>query len=555
MKKLYLAALLSSLFINLHAQTYSWAKREGLYEYDYGYGITTDNAGNVYTAGKYEMNANFSGTILPWQGNHDIFLAKYSPSGALTWITTAGGPSGDYAEGVACDGSNYVYIAGEIEGPKDTIKFQTSPTTTSSPVTLITRASNDVFVAKYDLNGNLLWARSAGAYQNDKALAVTYDNSGNVYICGFFNDTAYFGTSTTIYGAGGNDIFVAKYDASGTFQWVKHAGSAGRDEAKSIKCDAAGNVYICGLFSGSITMGTFTLTSPGSYYDAFIAKYAPDGTVLWAQNAGGSFDDVAWSMVLDNAGKVYITGEFNASANFGSHTLTTSGNADVFVACYDPATGSALWAKSAGGTLIDRARGIGSDGTNLFITGQFGSTASFGGHTVTAADSSDIFFAGLDNSGNFTWASSVGGPADSVETLGYESGNAICAEPSGNVYATGSLLTGGVFGTTTVGQYSRTDMFITKLLMVGADVPETNASQNIRIYPNPTTGSFDLQILNTLQSHPSLVKIYNVVGQEIDSRQVLAGDNEIDMSGNEKGVYFIEVQTEETTVREKIIIQ
>ena len=427
MKKVYSFIAASALFISLQAQNFDWAKREGQYAYDYGYGITTDNNGNVYVAGKYEeVGANFSGTILPCQGNHDIWVAQYGSDGTLNWIRTSGGFSGDYAWGVACDNS-FVYIAGEIEGDTANITF------VGSPITLKCISSNDIFVAKYDLNGNLIWARSAGGYNYEKALSVTYDNAGNIYICGLYRDPVTFGGTTTInpVTVGQNDIFVAKYDTNGTFLWVQHAGGAGRDEAKSIKCDAAGNVYICGMYStGTFAFGTTNLTSKGNF-DIFLAKYSSAGVLQWVKTAGGDYDDVAWSMTMDNVGKLYIGGEFNAYAVFGAIPLTTSGNADVFVACYD-ASGTVQWAKSAGGTLNDRARGIGCDGSNIFITGQFGGTANFGSTALTAADSSDIFFASLDNSGNFIRGSSVGGVADTYEPLGYESGIAICAEASGD---------------------------------------------------------------------------------------------------------------------------
>src|SRR3954464_6506462 len=116
MKKVYSIVVFFALAVSLQAQIFDWAKREGKYAYDYGYGITTDNNGNVYAAGKYEeVNADFSGTLVPCQGNHDIWLAQYSSTGTLNWIRTAGGSSGDYAWGVACDNTS-VYIAGEIEG-------------------------------------------------------------------------------------------------------------------------------------------------------------------------------------------------------------------------------------------------------------------------------------------------------------------------------------------------------------------------------------------------------------------------------------------------------
>jgi hypothetical protein len=470
MKKIIL--ILSLFCVALQAQTFQWAKREGLWAYDYGYGITTDNEGNVYVAGKYEKNAKFSGVTLPCQGNHDIYLAKYSPSGSLIWIRTAGGYSGDYAWNVACDG-NYVYIAGEIQGTNALIKF------IGSPITLTCKGSNDIFVAKYDLNGNLIWAKRAGDFDYDKALGVTYDASGNVYISGIFTTKAVFGGTTTIYSSGDKDIFVAKYDSNGNFLWVRKAGGTGRDEAKSIRCDAAGNVYTCGMFKNTATFGTQMVTAPNGHWDMFLAKYSTTGTLLWLKTAGANWDDVAWSVTMDNTGKIYVAGEFNSTVNFGGIPLSTKGSSDIFVACYN-SSGSVLWAKRAGGTQTDRARGIGCDGSNIYITGQFGGAASFGPYRKTAVDNSDIFMACLDNSGQFTWAAAVGGPADLEEDLGYESGIAICSEASGNVYATGALLNGGVFGNIALSPYTRTDVFVTKI-RAGASKKGDNDSVGIKL--------------------------------------------------------------------------
>ncbi len=557
MKKLYvLFAACSSLLAQ--AQNFDWAKREGLWAYDYGYGITTDNSGNVYVAGKYEeVNANFSGTLIPCAGNHDSYLAKYTPSGALSWIRTSGGITGDYATGVVTDGSNYVYIAGEIEGQNETIYFP------GSSITLVCEGLNDIFLAKYDLSGTLQWARRAGGIDYEKALAITYDPAGNVYICGFYRGQATFGGTTVVNNAGNNDIFVAKYDASGTFLWVQNAGGSGRDEPKSMVCDAAGNVYICGLYSSGCAFGSTTLNTTGTlgFYDAFIAKYSPTGSLTWVKTAGGDYDDVAWSITMDNAGKLFIAGEFNGYATFDALSLTTSGNTQAFVARYNNA-GNAEWAIQAGGTnstaannLVTRARGIGTDGNNLYITGQFGATATFGGYTLTAVDSSDIFFAGLTNSGNFLAASAVGGPADAFEDLGYESGNAICADASGNVYATGSLLDGGVFGSTTYGAYSRTDVFVTKISQL-TSVNDAVSTHNISVYPNPGNGTFTFD-LSTLSGQKTELTIYNSLGQVINTRtDKPAASILVDLSSEEKGIYFVEIKGEGQSVsRGKIVLQ
>ncbi len=120
-----------------------------------------------------------------------------------------------------------------------------------------------------------------------------------------------------------------------------------------------------------------------------------------------------------------------------------------------------------------RARGIAISGNKILITGQFGKTAWFGPYLKTAADLSDIFMAGLDLNGNFLWLSSVGGSADAYEDLGYESGNAICGQSGGLVYATGSTLSGAQFGSTYLPAWSRTDMFVAKLIVPPAQEPGT----------------------------------------------------------------------------------
>ena len=557
MKKLYLLILINTFFINTEAQTFDWAKREGFYAYDYGYGIGTDNAGNVYVAGKYEDTANFSGITLPCAGNHDIYLAKYTALGALSWIRTGGGLLGDYAHSMSTDGTNYVYIAGEIEGT-GVISFP------GSSITLTGHGNNDLFLAKYSLDGTLLWARSEGNWGDEKALGITQDNSGNLYITGFYTDSTNF-EGTTIPGAGYRDMFIAKYDAGGNFLWMKHAGSAGREEGTSIKCDASGNVYVCGMYNDGADFSGTTLTTPltssGHYANGYLAKYSPSGSLAWVKSFGGDYDDVAYSLTVDNAGKVYVTGNFNAYATFGSFAIATVARADIFVAAFDPTTGNVLWVTQAGGVLDDIARGIGTDGTNLFITGQYGSTAAgstaaFGSTSLTAADSSDIFIAGLSNTGTFTWAMTVGGIHDSVETLGYESGITVTAKPTGEVYVAGALLDGGIFGTTSYTKYGRTDAFIAKILQAGVAVPEINGVGDLRIYPNPSNGIFSLDV-SKMRGQKLEMTVQNCLGQIIDKKTQNADALiNVDLSAQKKGIYFVEIIAEnEKIYREKIILQ
>ena len=551
-----------------NSQQFSWAKKGGLWAYDYGYGIANDSYGNVYVSGKYEMNANFSGVVLPCQGNHDVFLAQYSPSGNLNWIKTAGGYSGDYATCVTVDKSNTIYVAGEIEGVNALVKFP------GSSITLTCKASNDIFLAKYSTNGNLIWARSAGGYDYEKALGVCNDSAGNVYICGLFRGAATFGGVKTIYGSGDNDIFIAKYDSNGNFLWVRKAGGSGRDEAKAIKCDASGNVYVTGLYKNSCVFGTQTVNAPNGFFNAFIAKYSTNGDLNWVKTGGGIYDDVGWGLTIDANNRIYIAGEFNATATFSNKTIWTNGSADVFVACYD-SNGNIIWIKKAGGSGIDRARAIGIAGNKLFITGQFAGTAYFGSYSKTASDNSDIFISGLDMNGNFLWLSAAGGQADAFEDLGFESGNAICAEMNGNVYATGSMLNGASFGSSYLSSWTRTDVFVAKIISPPVmdelvflydktsmnekiDTPtlENKVPISYLLYPNPSNGIFTIYIGHEKVEIQTEIEIFNEFGIQVKRFFIAPNtENRVDLSALQKGTYTIYFRTGDLIERKRIIIE
>jgi hypothetical protein len=547
MKKIYVFGLLTIVLNYINAQNFQWAKVEGKYAYDYGYGIATDSAGNVYIAGKYEENAIFSGTVLPNQGNHDIYVAQYSPAGNLNWIRTGGGFNGDYAHALTCNKTSNVYIAGEVEDGNATITFP------GSTITLHPQGDNDVFIAAYDLSGNLQWARTDGYIYNEKALGIAYDNSGNIVICGYFRDSTKFGSNFTV-SKGEEDMFVAKYDATGNFLWMKSAGGPGREEGKSLVCDASGNVYVCGMYSDSTMFGSNTYTTAttdfGKFYNGYIAKYDPNGTLLWVKEIGGEYTDLAWSLTKDNAGKLYVAGEFSG-ANFGNGDTWTNGVADAFVACYDQ-DGNFQWVKNCGGSLADRARGIGCDGTTIYITGQYGLNGFFGSDNLVAADSSDIFIAALDNSGNFLWAKTVGGTADTYDIGGgYESGIAVCGD-AGNVYATGALLDNGVFGGSSLTGYTHTDVFLTKLsAAVGMDeIMLPNVSM---VFPNPAKDKLTIRMGDNIDKGE--VAIYNALGQTV-LKEKISKATTLDLREFESGLYvYVLLNNQQQIQTGKIVIE
>ena len=173
--------------------------------------------------------------------------------------------------------------------------------------------------------------------------------------------------------SGGVNIFVAKYDSSGNVQWAKSATGNGYDYSYGICTDSNSNVYITGMFQGSIIFGSSTLTnSVYYYYNIFLAKYDSDGNVLWAKGMGEGEFNVGQGICTDVSGNVYITGFFQDKIIFGNDTLIYHGVEAIFLAKID-AYGNNIWAKSPpepyGGNYISSS-GIAADiSGNVYITG------------------------------------------------------------------------------------------------------------------------------------------------------------------------------------------
>ena len=173
-------------------------------------------------------------------------------------------------------------------------------------------------------------------------LGVSTDANGNSYVTGNFSGTATFGTiQITSYGA--SDIFIAKYDSEGNCIWVKKAGGTGGETANAITTDANGNSSVTGYFSSTATFGTIQLTSNGSV-DIFIAQYDNAGNCLWAKKAGGTSGDEGSGISIDAFGNKYMTGYYQVQLLLIQFSLTCLGTSDMFIAKYNN-MGNCIWAK------------------------------------------------------------------------------------------------------------------------------------------------------------------------------------------------------------------
>jgi hypothetical protein len=378
------------------------------------------------------------------------------------WAKSAGGTYYNDGKSVSTDANGNVFVTGYFVSP--TITFGTITLTNADN----TNSSADLFIAKYDASGNVLWAKSIGENSCDeKGYCCSADANGNVFITGIFAcPTVTFGTTIlTNVNPGYTDVFIAKYDAAGNALWARSAGGTYSDDGMSVSTDPNGNVFMTGDFQVSINFGTLTLTNAGNY-GFFIAKYDASGNLLWADSAGGSSADVGYSVSSDSNGNVFATGFFQSNLiTFGTTTLSNAGNGDMFIVKYD-AGGNVLWANSVGGGYSDLGYSVSSDFSgNVFVTGFFRSpTIIFGTTVLTNQDntgnSQDIFIAKYNAAGNLLWAKSAGGSAS-------DAGSCISIDANGNVFMAGRFQSPTIiFGTTTLTNADITgytqDIFIVK---------------------------------------------------------------------------------------------
>ena len=496
----YLAAVLLFQVINLeiHAQApdFAWAKQAGGTEGDAASRITVDASGNSYVTGIFRGIASFGTIDLTSSGSTDIFIAKYDAFGNVLWAKQAGGQNIDAGKNIAVDSSGNSYITGEFQG-----------TATFGSTMLNSSGNYDVFIAKYDASGNVLWVKQSGGTGLEVGRGIAVDGSGNCYITGYFDGSASF-DSTTLTSSGSFDVFIAKYDATGNFQWADRAGSSEEDFGRNVTVDESGNSYIAGTFRGLAGFGSTTFTSSGAE-DIFIAKYDATGNVLWAKKAGGTNKDAANGIDVDGSGNSYIIGEFQGTATFGSTMLTsTSFLSDIFIARYDP-SGNVLWAIRAGGSTGDYGRNIAVDGSgNSYITGEFEGSAGFDSTTLTSMGGVDIFIAGYDASGNALWAKTAGGNLE-------DRASGIALDGSGNTYISGYYIGEASFGSTTITSSGASDIYIAKLGIV-TGLPNITGF-HISTYPNPFASFLTV---NLTTPDPATATLTDMLGRQVD-RQVL----------------------------------
>lgn len=406
----------------------------GLFK-EYGNALTTDSAGNIYMTGEtFSPSVNFGNGIilsapgLTGTGNCEFFLTKFDEFGNAIWSKKGGGSLTDRGYGIVIDNTGNLIVTGHYFG-----------TATFDTVTRTSTGNLDVFTAKYDTSGNILWFREGKDIAQSSARGIAYDNNGNTVVIGYYGSST--GPTITfdnivLTTAGQRDIFLVKYNSEGIIQWAVSAGGIETgEEGKDVTCDAAGNIYVTGVFTDTTSIGSVTLNGNG-LGEIFIAKYTPQGELAWARSAGGPKADAGYSISLDGKGNLYVGGNIDSVATFGSTTIFADSLADAFVAQYDT-SGNFKWVIVGGGQENDNCSEVIADAEgNCIAFGNFRSTplagAKFGNTVLTSTSTGydDVFFMKVSASSEILWIKQAGG--DDLDRITAAKLNA-----KGNILTTG----------------------------------------------------------------------------------------------------------------------
>jgi hypothetical protein len=523
------------------SQTWQWARSSTGSQMETVTCMATDQAGNVIVAGYYYGSTITIGSITySTEGNYDILVTKYSPSGNVLWAKCLGGIYDDVALGICSDLNGNVFVTGYFYSPS--ISFATSTITNSG--------AGDIFVVKISSAGNILWANAIGGTDEESGLALSSDSNGNCYLAGVYKTDGLVLGSDTLKNNGGDDALLVKINGSGGITDTKSFGGSKDDQASAISLDSNGNIFLSGLFySSSLSCGNSTIVSQGSN-DSYVLKLDPAIQTLWLKGLGGAFNDFAGGIAADQNGDVFITGTYNSSViTIGSNTFTNTGGFDFYVAKYH-SNGNLLWARSEGDIFDDTGISVTTDGTgHAFVTGHFHSPSIIlGTDTLYNSGIGDLFVSGYNGTtGNIMWTEKTGGASD-------DGSSSIACDNAGNLFIGGFFISPSISCPEfTVSNSGSTDLLVLKLKLEYSTLNLNTflESASPGVFPNPSSGKF---FLTDLPPVYSTITVLNDEGKTILSLINTQDHTVIDLSANPPGIYILLVNSEKTHYCKKIVL-
>ncbi|MFL5753403.1 MAG: T9SS type A sorting domain-containing protein [Bacteroidia bacterium] len=518
MRTLLFSTFIFLCVVSLYAQAPSiqWQKCLGGSAEDYCYAIKQTSDGGYVAGGRTSSgNGDVSGIHSSMGPAADVWLTKVNSAGTLQWQKCLGG-SGDeegYALEQTSDGG---FILAGLAGCNDG--------DLSGYL-----GAGDFWVVKLDALGSIQWQKCLGGSGYDIAYAAHQNNDGTYIVAGSSASTG--GDVSANHGS--DDFWVVKLDALGNLVWQKSLGGSGSDVAACLQQTSDGAYVIAGhTFSNDGDVSGYL--GQGNFW---VVKLDTAGTLLWQKCLGGSaYTEQAFCIEATSDGGVAVAGR---SGSTDGDLTFNYGMADYWIVKLTSG-GNLQWQRSFGGTQDDIAWGIEqcSDGGYAVV----GYTESSDGNVSANSGFSDLWLIKLDGNGNLQWEKSYGG------STGYDAGTSIVQTADGGFIVGGytSSADGDVSGL-----HGSSDFWLLKLNPETSGINGLRTEQEMKIFPNPSSGRFKITDGATRDVK---IKVRNIFGQTISNIQLNEQD-EIDLSAQPKGIYFVEMQCGNECRKTKLVLQ
>ncbi len=561
MKKYFIFLGLCAYFSTISFGQLNWAKNFGSTNLDEGTDVTIDNFGNIYTTGFFQGTIDFDPNTttlnLSSAGERDFFIAKYDNLGQLIWAKGIGGGNFEHGRSILLDGDGNIFVAGDFNGLVD---FDPGIGFNFRDV----KGDFDIFLAKYDPQGNFIWAKGFGGIGTETCHDLAMDASGNLYLTGIFQGTADFdpnGGVSNLTSAGSFDSFIVKVDGSGNYLWAKSIESTNTNSINEIVVDFSGNINMVGYFQGTAdfdpSAAVFSMTTIGNK-SAFFGKFNSQGQFIDAKMIGGSGFEVGKSIAVDMLNNIYLTGDFRGVVDFdpssNTNFLTSAGLRDIFVAKYT-AQGSLVWADKIGGQGEEQASVIKVDNQNsIYVGGNYNDNMTLSNSkTFTSKGNTDIIITRYNTNGLLQFAVSQGGiNGDEIAHL--------VSNNNGEVFNIGWIQGVSIFGTTSLTSTGDRDIYIARTVMSPISATKTSFinPDHIVVFPNPSNGQFQVT-LDGLDAESLDVTMLDATGRILKQEkwQTLGQSfyqHQFEQSDLTPGLYFLRITANAQVMTKKLII-
>jgi len=542
-KKITLLLLLINFYSWAQVPNWTWALNTKMYFNNTSNSVAVDNNGDIYVISDFNEPSitvgNTTLTNLSAPSNADTYIVKYNNQGTVLWAKSFGGTNNDSALSITTDSANNFYVVGLY---RESVNF--------GPTTLVDNDNGGTYIAKFNSDGNCLWAKNcSNPSDSSNVSTVKIDSSGNIYIGGAFQSSTLTLDSVVLnytdYDVLTNNsqrAFIAKLDASGNCIWAKAAQSSTPNvfgiSMRNLDVDTNGNVYITGNFSNNIVnFGSIVLTKTINYEfnsNMYIVKYDSNGNEVWGYNTGSQFQNNTCGQTVktDQNNNVYVSGYFTNTINFGNISLMAVGGSQMFTAKFDSA-GNVLWAKHpncpAGYNSI-QSSDIDENG-NLIVAGMYNNSyIDFGNGTyITLTGTGSLFVTKYSPTGTALWSRKAGAlNANNWLSVDCHTGN--------EIYVSGSFESASMtFGTSTITKSANNyDLFLARLYAEPLST-EDFGQNTIISYPNPVKDVLHLEELKESFSY----SIYTVNGVLVQKGSLAATSVELNIGNLQSGVYFL----------------